>query len=414
MRILFLSHRLPYPPNKGDKIRSFWELKTLSRRHEIDLFCFYDDEADRKEVANIHRYCRSCYVEPLSGLRSRGRAAVGLIRREPFSTAYFRSRSMTRQIADSFKARTHDLMFVFGSAMAPYAEQHPHVPKVLDMVDVDSDKWEQYAVQGRPPLSWLWKLESRRLGEYESRLVRSFANTLISTEAECRLLRSKCATGKITVLQNSLDTAYFSPQESNSFPQIQSLKPYVIFTGTMDYPPNVQAVEFFCSEILPHVVARVPRIKFVIAGRNPSKRVLDLAANSSVRITGAVPDIRPYLQNAAVAVAPMKIARGVQNKILEALAMGLPVVATPLTAGALPRELAFHVEEESDPRQFGERVVKHLIGPAQREDIQRAAVKRFFDELRLSEQLEECVSAAAGRIPSSRERSDMSEVQLSY
>jgi sugar transferase (PEP-CTERM/EpsH1 system associated) len=403
MRILFLAHRLPYPPNKGDKIRSFWELKTLAEHHEIDLFCFYDDPQDRLQVANLRDYCQAVYVEPVSVLGSRIRALSALFRGRDFSTAFFRSRTMARRVAEAVQSRSYDLIFVFGSSMAQYAQPGPNLPRILDLVDVDSDKWSQYARRSGFPLSRLWKLEGRRLGEYECALVNEFTNTLICTDAEARLLRSKARRGQISVLQNFLDMEYFRPEAVSAPGEIRTLQPYVIFTGTMDYFPNVDAVQFFCQEVLPLIRARVPNLRFVIAGRNPTALVMRLAADSAIVVTGSVPDIRPYLRGAAVAVAPMRIARGVQNKILEALAMDVPVVASLVAAEALPKTLALLLAAEAEPRAFAARVVDLVLNPPQRTGATRAFVKHYIDGLDLSSQLERTVRIAAGgqnsRIP---------------
>jgi sugar transferase (PEP-CTERM/EpsH1 system associated) len=395
MRILFLAHRLPYPPDKGDKIRSFWALKTLSKRHEIDLFCFYDDPQDESQIANLRRYCQACYAEPLSFLGSRARALSALVGGRPFSKAFFCSRTMTRRVAEAVQARSYDLVFIFGSSMAQYAEPWPNLPRILDLVDVDSDKWVQYSRHSRGPRSWFWKLEGRRLETYECALVHSFSNTLLCTEAEAQLLRSKAPNGMINVLQNWLDMDYYRPAAVPVPDKLRSLQPYVIFTGTMDYFPNVDAVQFFCREVLPLIRSQVPKLHFVVAGRNPSAQVLRLAADSAIYVTGTVPDIRPYLRGAAVAVAPMRIARGVQNKILEALAMDVPVVASSAAADALPQDLASLLAAEAEPRLLAASVVGYLVDPPERTGIRRTSVKRYIERLDLPSQLEQYLRAAA-------------------
>jgi glycosyltransferase involved in cell wall biosynthesis len=196
---------------------------------------------------------------------------------------------------------------------------------------------------------------------------------------------------------------YFRPEAVSAPEEIRTLQPYVIFTGTMDYFPNVDAVQFFCQEVLPLIRARVPNLRFVIAGRNPTALVMRLAADSAIVVTGSVPDIRPYLRGAAVAVAPMRIARGVQNKILEALAMDVPVVASLVAAEALPKTLALLLAAEAEPRAFAARVVDLVLNPPQRTGATRAFVKHYIDGLDLSSQLERTVRIAAGgqnsRIP---------------
>lgn len=404
MRILFLAHRLPYPPNKGDKIRSFWELKTLSERHDVDLFCFYDDPQDQLQVSNLRNYCRSCYAEPVSPLGSRIRALCALLRGRPFTTAFFYSPSMAKRVAEAVKSNLYDLVFVFGSSMAQYAEPWPNLPKILDLVDVDSDKWVQYSNHSRGPLARLWRIEGHRLEICESTLVQVFDNTLVCTEAEAILLRTKAYNGKISVLQNYLDLDYYRPDIVPISEKIRSLQPYVIFTGTMDYFPNIDAVLFFCQAVLPVIRLQVPKLRFVIAGRSPSPQVLRLADDPFVEVTGAVPDIRPYLQGASVAVAPMRIARGVQNKILEALAMDVPVVASAAAAAALPREIALLLASATDPDVLAARVVSYLIDSPQWKGGRRDAVKLYMEGLGLPAQLEHYLrEVAADRTLRTRE-----------
>jgi len=401
MRILFLAHRLPYPPTKGDKIRSFWQLRTLQQRHEVDLFCFYDDPGDRHQLTNVHAYCHSCYAERVSVFQSRIRAAAALLRGQCFSAAFFWSSSMARRIAEAVATRRYDLIFVFGSSMAQYAAPWPCLPRILDMVDVDSDKWAQYGDYKHGLLSRLWKLEGCRLATYEAALVRSFSNTLVCTEAEAQVLQRRVPEGRISVLQNWLDMDYFRPDSVLIPEKIRDLQPYVIFTGTMDYLPNIDAAQFFCREILPIVRSRVPDLRFVVAGRNPPPEVVSLAADPAIYVTGTVADIRPYLAGAAVAVAPMRIARGVQNKILEALAMDVPVVASSLAATALPQELASLLVAESEPHRFADRVTSYLT-LSEPSRSRRDSVKRHFESLDLASQLEGYLLTASVRVAETR------------
>ncbi len=388
MQILFLAHRLPYPPNKGEKIRAFWELRMLAENHDVDLFCFYDDRQDARHIEDLRRFCRSCYAEPISLFGSRAKALWRLIQGRSFSPGFFHSTTMAKRIAEAVRSRSYDLIFVFSSAMAQYGESWPHLPGILDLVDVDSDKWFQYASRTRGLRSWLWKREGCRLAEYEARLVNLFCDTLVCTDAEAQLLRTIAPTGRITVLQNRLDTDYYQPETVSVPEEIRALQPYVVFTGSMDYFPNVDAVQFFCSEILPGIRSRIPGLQFVIAGRNPSAEVRRLGLRAGVRVTGTVPDIRPYLRGAAAAVAPMRIARGVQNKILEALAMGIPVVASSVAAAALPDQLAPLLIVEDEPTLWGTRLVRCLQDSQERLTDRRSALVRYVESLELPAQLE--------------------------
>jgi sugar transferase (PEP-CTERM/EpsH1 system associated) len=300
---------------------------------------------------------------------------------------------MARRIAASVKKRKYHVAFVFGSSMAQYVERWPHLPRILDLVDVDSDKWAQYATRSRRPFSWIWQAEGHRLQTWECELVSTFVTTFVCTDSEARLLRSKSPSGRIDVLQNSVDTDYYRPDAVVVSEAIRQLQPYVIFTGSMDYFPNIDAVQFFAREVFPLIRNLAPDLRFVIAGRNPSREVIRLAETPGIHLTGDVPDMRPYLRAAAVAVAPMRIARGVQNKILEAMAMDVPVVSSPMAAAVLPRELASLVAAESEPTHIAARVVDYVLSPAPTGQ-RRRSLKRHLDALDLPGQLERLVYAA--------------------
>jgi polysaccharide biosynthesis protein PslH len=242
MRILFLAHRLPYPPNKGDKIRSFHELEAIALHHEVDLFCFYDQPEDSTYFPEVRRRCRELYAERVSWLRSRTQAALACVLGRPFTTAFFHSPAMARRIREAVRDRNYDLIFVFSSSMAPYVERASNIDRVLDMVDVDSDKWTQYASHANPPKSWLWQAEGRRLAACERSWARDFSLTLLSTGAEAAILRKNAPDAKIEVLDNRIDTSYFDPDRVQITPEIAANQPYIVFTGSMDYFPNIDAV----------------------------------------------------------------------------------------------------------------------------------------------------------------------------
>lgn len=394
MRILFLVHRLPYPPDKGDKIRSFWELKTLGMRHRVDVFCFYDDPRDRNQIQNLLRYCHSCYAEPLSFLRSRAQSILATARGESFTRAFYWSPSMAENVAKAVESRNYDLIFVFGSAMAQYAEPWQNIPRILDLVDVDSEKWTQYGQYKQGWARRLWVQEGQRLRALEATLGPAFHTTLVCTEAEGRLLRSHLGLARITVLENWLNLEFFDPDRVALLDEIKALQPYVLFSGTMDYFPNVDAVMLFAREVFPAIRARVPDIRFVIAGRNPTAEVLGLSKQAGVYVTGAVSDMRPYLRGATVAVAPMRIARGVQNKVLEALAMNLPVIASEPVARALPKFIASLLMLAPETSHYVEHV-QNCLRAQNRGDLRRN-MKRYFADLDVAGQLESLIHSAVG------------------
>lgn len=370
-------------------MRSFWELQALAKRHEVDLFCFYDDPADKKHAHELQSYCREYYLEKLSYCWSRARAIVALLRGRPFSTAFFYSRTMARKIESALHARSYDRVFVFSSSMARYVEANCDIPKLLDMVDVDSDKWEQYANRSRWPLTWMWRREAERLAAYESHLVQHFSTTVVCTEAEADLLRSKAPVGKIEVLENFLDVDLYDSARVTLSQQIRSWQPYLIFSGSMDYFPNVDAANSFYHEVFPLIRREFPKTRLVIAGRNPRRSIVQLGSDPAVQITGSVTDMKPYICGAAVAVVPMRIARGVQNKILEALAGGVPVVSSSAAAAALPEDLRSLLMVADTPRAFAAVVSQILRRGADIPSNEiRGALRKHYESLDLQSRLD--------------------------
>jgi sugar transferase (PEP-CTERM/EpsH1 system associated) len=395
MRILFLAHRLPYPPDKGDKIRSFRELAALSKKHEVDLLCFYDQPDDSRYFSDVQRFCRNLYCEKISWMRSRVQALLAVVMGRSLTTAFFHSSSMAARVKTALQSEHYDLVFAFSSSMAPYAKVATEVPCVLDMVDVDSDKWKQYADHIRPPASWLWRRESAKLAEDEKRWVSEFSLTLLCTRAESELMKQAAPDSNIEAFENPMDVSYFNPSLVEISPEIEALRPYIIFTGSMDYFPNVDAVTNFYRDVFPAIRAGVPNARFVIAGRNPAAAVRQLSDDPSVSVTGAVTDIRPYLLGAAVAVAPMRVARGVQNKILEAMAMGLPVAASRKAAMALPASLAPAVYAEDDPQRLAAFLIQKLRGAGSASAKTRQAMLDYVGEQSWDQQFESRILRAA-------------------
>jgi sugar transferase (PEP-CTERM/EpsH1 system associated) len=237
--------------------------------------------------------------------------------------------------------------------MAQYVESAGQIPMVTDLVDVDSDKWTQYATFTRFPLSAIYRREGRCLEAYERRVCAKSSCVVVTTEREAKLVRQISPTTHVQVVPNGVDTAYFDPAV---VPPDRTV-PTVIFTGDMSYFPNQEAVNYFARKVLPLIRGSHPEARFLIVGRNPSRDVLQLQRIDGVEVTGFVPDVRTYLAKAHVAVAPFTIAAGIQNKILEAMAFGLPVVATLRTAQGLSPGVAELVDTGDTPEEMASRVV---------------------------------------------------------
>ena len=336
--LLFLAHRIPFPPNKGDKIRSFNLLRHLSARYAIHLGAFVDDPDDWQYRDALKPYCASIKLLPLHPRRAKLASLVGLLTGEALTLPYYRNRELARWAHELAASGAVTRGLAFSSAMAQFMPAGL-ARRVLDMVDVDSDKWTQYAPTQRWPLSWVYAREGRKLAAWEARVARDFDATLLVSDAEAALLqqRAPAAQHRIGAFENGVDADYFSPARDYPNPYPPGMQG-VVFTGAMDYWPNIDAVSWFAERIFPAVREAVPAAQFTIVGSHPGGAVQVLARQPGVVVTGGVPDVRPWLAHAACAVAPLRIARGVQNKVLEAMAMARPVVASAQAAEGIRAE----------------------------------------------------------------------------
>jgi len=335
-RLLYLVHRLPYPPNKGDKVRSFHLLKHLSRDHEVHLGTFVDDPDDEQYVENVRSYCASLHVERLSPRFAKLRSLSGFVSGEALSLPYYRNLGMQAWVMDTLKRHTFDAAVVFSSVMAQYVPDS--LPSLVDFVDADSAKWTAYADSHAWPMSWVYRREGRRLLDFERHTAARALRSFFVTPAEAALftrLAPECD-ARVEAIGNGVDSDFFSPQHGGASPYAADELP-LVFTGAMDYWPNIDAACWFATEVLPELRRLEPRLRFHVVGRSPAPSVLALAGEG-VAVSGTVPDVRPWLAHAAAVVAPLRIARGVQNKILEAMAMGRPVVAADACTGAIEAE----------------------------------------------------------------------------
>lgn len=330
--LLYLVHRIPYPPNKGDKIRSFHLLRHLARRYRVHLGAFVDDPADWVHEKALGQWVtgRLC-LRPLPRARATLRSAQGLFTGEPLTLPYYRDRALQRWVDAVLEDTGVRRVLVYSSSMAPYVlGRQDGRRRVIDFVDIDSDKWRQYAASRPWPLSWIYRREARRLAAFEQRIALDFDASIFVSEAEAALFRRQVpqAAARVLALANGVDTDYFRPDGGFPNPYPADVLP-LVFTGAMDYWANVDAVRWFCHEVWPGLLAAFPRAVFHIVGARPSAAVMALGRLPGVVVTGAVPDVRPYLAHGRIALAPLRIARGIQNKVLEAMAMARPTVVSP-------------------------------------------------------------------------------------
>ena len=361
MKILFLAHRIPYPPDKGEKIRAFHELKFLGTRHTVDLYCFADSEEEAAQQAGLRNYCRNIYVEARSRIKIAAGAARSFLRREPLSCGFFYSREFETRVQRALTAENYDVIFVYCSSMAQYVPWPLATPVVMDFVDIDSAKWSQYGKRSRPPLSWVYEREARKLVAHEEKWARVSSSTMVATRQEAALL---CGEGipPAEVVNNGVEIP--AEREVQLPQEIRALQPYALFVGTMDYLPNIDAVEYFAEKILPRIRKSHPELKFLIAGRHPARRVRKLGRKPGVVVTGTVPDVEVYLAACSVVVAPFRIAQGIQNKLLEALAAGKPIVSTPGPAAAIAAKHGETLLVADTAENFAAAVLALLDDPA--------------------------------------------------
>lgn len=328
--LLFLSHRLPWPPDKGDKIRSYHILRRLAERHRVYLGTYVDDPHDWRYVPEVKAICAGTCIRPLPPGQVRRRALGALARREALTLGSYRDAIMQRWVDGLVESGRIDAALCYSSGVAPLVMHHVGLPRVMDFVDADSDKWQQYARARRSPMRMLYKREAHRLADFERAVATQFDASLFVSQAEaaffCR--RAPALAGKVHGIANGVDAMYWNPQRDYPDPYAADERA-VVFVGAMDYRANVHAVHWFVREVWSSIASRQPRARFYIVGSKPARSVRMLGERADITVTGQVEDVRPYLAHAHVVAAPLRVARGIQNKVLEALAMEKVVLATP-------------------------------------------------------------------------------------
>jgi sugar transferase (PEP-CTERM/EpsH1 system associated) len=402
--LLYLAHRIPYPPDKGEKVRAFNEVKHLAQRYRVHLGAFVDDSCDMRHVAELQKLCGETYFARLVPALARIRSLRGLLTGEALSLGYFRDDGLARWVKKILA--THEVRHIvaYSSPMSQYVRAARGSRRVADFVDVDSEKWREYAATRRAPLSWIYAREASALARFERTIAAEFDATLLVSPPEARLLRRLTpeSAGRIHHVCNGVDTAFFRPQQRFENPYAAS-EQAIVFTGSMDYWPNIDAVRWFATNVFPEVRKRNPHATFCVVGARPASAVRKLNALDGVRVTGTVPDVRPYIEHARLAVAPLRIARGVQNKILEAMAMGKTVIASPEAATGIVARRGAELLVASEPSEFAEAVRRYLDSP-EREAIGAAARSRVLATYGWHTSLARLDAILDGRAEGARER----------
>ena len=362
--IIYLVHRLPFPPDKGDKIRSFNLLYHLSRQFDVHLGCFVDDNRDQRYISEVEKFCKTTFVRKLDPGFARIKSLIGVLTGRPLSVPYYADSDLLNWVQSTAEKNDIQAIVGFSSPMSQYLGviNGKKTRKIMDFVDVDSNKWHQYA-ESRPwPFRLLYSREARYLARFERESVeRADATTFVSEQEVKQFLEASPDLGhRVFVSPNGVDTQYFDPDGEFGAPFPYESKA-IVFTGMMNYWPNQDAMIWFAREIYPQVRRAVPEAELWIVGASPSRSVTELSSISGIHVTGRVDDVRPYLKHASIVVAPFRVARGIQNKVLEALAMGKTVVCSSAVVNSLQKSDHAPVYSADSGVEFSETVARLLL-----------------------------------------------------
>jgi len=368
--VLYVTHRFPYPPTGGAKVRAFYCLQHLARCNRVVVAAPLRGAEEAANVAALQAQGVEVLAEPISPLRARLQSAAYAAAGRPASMGYFRAPRLIRRLRRWIAETQPDLIVVHSSSVAPYVADVSGPAKVLDFVDMDSRKWLDYTRFTPFPRSAIFRWEGRNLARAEARLAKSFDRCLVATERERESLAEIAGPVPSAVVRNGVDLDYFTPAAAEYDPDC------ICFVGRMDYYPNEEAMLRFCETVWPRIRAQRPSAQLAIVGAAPTPAVRALAAQEGVTVTGTVEDVRPFLRRAALTVVPLAIARGTQNKILESMAMGVPVVASPIAARGVEAEPDTHLRVADGPEEMAEAALRLMSRPDERERLARAGRDR--------------------------------------
>ena len=374
--ILYLIHRLPFPPDKGDRIRAFHVLKFLATLGPVHLATLADEPVNSPDKTIIEtqlgKFCPKLAIVPVPrtrAFRMLGSLAVG----KTASEGAFDSPELRQTLKTWTQENRYRACIASSSSMTPYLRiaELQGVPAIVDLVDVDSQKWQDYAATSRPPRSWLYRLEARRLRQLEGTLPTWARAVTLVSEAEEDLFRQFAQPGRVEVISNGVDLDYFQPR---SEPESGC-----VFTGALDYWPNIEGISWFCREVWPEIHRQQGHTRLSIVGRRPVSAVRRLGTIPGVEVVGEVPDVRPYYSRAAVVVAPLRIARGIQNKLLEAMAMSKALVASPACLQGVHAQPDVHLLRADSAKDWQQTILRLINSPGLRRQLGQAG-RRFVED----------------------------------
>ena len=373
MSILFLAHRIPWPPDRGDKIRSYHMLRWMTERAPVHVAAFVDQLDDWQHEEALKAVAQSTVLEPR--LRPMWKAGLrALAMRRPVSLVAFDSPTMRRKINLLVKRARIQTIHIFSSQMAQYVPKSFQGRVVMDFGDVDSAKFERYGHEGGGPMGWINRREGKLLADVEKRIAHRADASLFVSEAEAALFRERSGAGRVHAIGNGIDFSDFDPANPDIVPLVDRPEgPLILFTGQMDYRPNIEAVADFARNAMPAIRTVHPAARFAIVGRAPSAEVRALDGCHGSFVTGEVPDTRSWLAAADLVVAPLRIARGVQNKVLEAMAMARPVLASGAAFEGIDAVSGEHLMVADGAAQEAEMASALLSDPARAARMGQAA-----------------------------------------
>ena len=362
MKILFILSRFPYPLEKGDKLRAYYQIKNLSVHHEVVVFALSDRKITNDELNHVKQICKKVEIFHLSRFSILLNLFKALFNKLPLQVAYFYSPKGQQKLNELIKTEKPDHIFCQLVRTAEYVKDNESIPMTLDYMDVFSKGVERRISAAPFYLRPIYKMEYKRLSAYEENVFTRFKNKIIISKQDRDLIPHP-QKENIAIISNGVDTDYFKPSpypSPNLSPKGERFKEFdILFSGNMNYPPNIESAEYLVEKILPLVKKKYPNVKVLISGANPSPRILSLASDN-VKISGWVNDIRENFACSKMLVAPMFLSIGLQNKLLEAMAMQIPCITSTLANNALGAENGKSILIADSPEDYAKQIISLL------------------------------------------------------
>jgi polysaccharide biosynthesis protein PslH len=374
-RIIYLTHRMPYPPDKGDRIRNFYVLREIAKSARVWLATLADESVEPTQLQALNKLCERVEVVPVSGKVKWARSGLSWLSGRSLSEGLFHEPALDVVLKRWIGEVAFEASLVSASSLTPYQKRNglEQIPAFVDLVDVDSQKWLDFAASSGPPKRWIYQSEGNRVRKLEREIADWAAGVFLVSPAETELYNSFTKAGAATAATNGVNLEYYRPQ-----PEVPTT-PALAFVGALDYFPNIDAAVWFAHEIWPRVFAENPQSEFRVIGRKPVPAVLELARLPGVNVVGQVPDVRPHVASAEIAICPIRVARGLQNKVLEAMAMAKPTVAAPPAVAALRNATDKDLLSPATADQWVSTLNKLLADKAHQAEL-GAAGRRYVEE----------------------------------